>query len=78
MVTVASEMLLPEVRQLCPWEREASEVSHVPVCGGWARGHGHPRAHAGTHPLNQTWSFYLGAVPERSVRSRIWNIDGFN
>lgn len=41
MVTVASEMLLPEVRQLCPWEREASEVSHVPVCGGWARGHGH-------------------------------------
>ena len=36
MVTVASEMLLPEVRQLCPWEREASEVSHVPVCGGWS------------------------------------------
>ena len=33
MVTVATEMLLSEVRLLCTWEREASEVSHVRVCG---------------------------------------------
>ena len=33
MVTVATELLLSEVRLLCTWEREASEVSHVRVCG---------------------------------------------
>lgn len=32
MVTVATEMLLSEVRLLCTWEREASEVSHVRLC----------------------------------------------
>lgn len=41
MVTVATEMLLSEVRLLCTWEREASEVSHVRVCVGCAHGYGH-------------------------------------